>query len=185
VNALAQRSADRRAHRGIAPGGRPLSHPERDCCGGRWGEGVGLWGWRGAGFSRGFFLVFRGVRTLGASEGTMLGCEGAETRPAASALPIGKGAGKGARFTTPPSPSKSSRSSTPSPPRQDLLASVHGLHKRGIFDARQRLWTRSLALRRGGTVVVAEDYANEDPTADGQWCALDSINALLQHTPAT
>lgn len=110
----------------------------------------------------------------------MLNCEGVGMRPAAST----SSGNKGARFTTPPSPSKSSRSSTPSPPRQDLLASVHGLHQHGIFDAKQKLWTRSLALRRGGTVVVAEDYATDDPTADGQWCAL-SANKEPLHTPAT
>ena len=71
----------------------------------------------------------------------------------------------------PPSPSKSSRGSTPSPPREDLLASVAGLHQQGTFNAKQRLWTRSLALRRGGTVVVAEDYGKTDDKCDGQWCA--------------
>ena len=29
-----------------------------------------------------------------------------------------------------------------------------GLHESGTFDAKEKLWTRSLALRRGGTVVV-------------------------------
>lgn len=105
---------------------------------------------------------------------------GSKMRPASRDMPV-----NGAKCSMPPSPNQSSRGSTPpSPPRQDLLASVHGLHQHGIFDAKQKLWTRSLALRRGGTVVVAEDYATDDPTADGQWCALDSINALL-HTPAT
>ena len=125
--------------------------------------------------------VGRSVSGSSVSEGRgMLNCEGADMRPAA-----GTSSGtKGARFTTPTSPCKSSRSSTPSPPRQDLLGSVHGLHKHGIFDAKQKLWTRSLALQRGGTIVVAEDYATEDPTADGQWCALDSNNEPL-HISAT
>ena len=79
-----------------------------------------------------------------------------------------------ARLTTPLSPSKSSRGSTPSPPRQDLLESVGGLHQHGIFDSTEKLWTRSLSLRRGGTVVVVEDYAKADSRCDGSWCALSS-----------
>lgn len=71
---------------------------------------------------------------------------------------------------TPLRPSKSSRE-TPSPPREDLLASVAGLHQQGTFNAKEKLWTRSFALRRGGTVVVAEDYGKTDDKCDGQWCA--------------
>jgi hypothetical protein len=83
----------------------------------------------------------------------------------------GTSPGGAAVCPTPPRPRKSSRSSTPpSPPRQDELASVLGLHESGTFDAKEKLWTRSLALRRGGTVVVVEDYGTDDENCDGAWC---------------
>jgi hypothetical protein len=60
-------------------------------------------------------------------------------------------------------------------PAQELAqfhttASVLGLHESGTFDAKEKLWTRSLALRRGGTVVVVEDYGTDDENCDGAWC---------------
>ena len=55
------------------------------------------------------------------------------------------------------------------PPRKDQLNATKQIHEKGIFDPRHKLWTRSLSVRRGGTVVVVEDYGTDDATYDGAW----------------
>ena len=73
----------------------------------------------------------------------------------------------------------------PEPEVPGLLRSTAGLKELGVWNERHSLWTRGLRLRDGRVVLIAEDYATADETADGVWTLFPASVVLSRFVEAS